>query len=187
MTCDEMRRLIHGYVDGELDLVRSLEIEEHLRGCAACAQARDGLQALRDSLSAEALYYQPAASLQERIRGSLRPAAGRRVVRRTRSWRPLALAAAVAAGVLLTVGLLGHLSSRAREDRIVQEVVTSHARNVLAVHHVDVETSNRHVVKPWLNDKLGYSPRLADRADQEFLLLGGRLDFVDKRTVGVLV
>jgi len=29
---------LHGYLDGELDLVRSLEIEEHLKTCPDCAQ-----------------------------------------------------------------------------------------------------------------------------------------------------
>ena len=50
MDCEETRILIHGYVDGELDLVRSLEIEQHLRDCAACSEANQGLQALRDAL-----------------------------------------------------------------------------------------------------------------------------------------
>jgi anti-sigma factor RsiW len=186
VNCDETRHLIHGYVDGELDLVRSLEIEQHLRDCAACAQAREGLQALSDSLSAKGLYFKPAASLKDRIRGSLRQAAGAKRAARQRSWRPLALAAAVAAGVL-TVGLLRVASIRATEDRIIQDVVTGHARGVVAVHHVDVETSNRHEVKPWLNDKLGYSPNVPDLAGEGFKLLGGRLDLVDNRTVGVLV
>ena len=37
MTCETARLLIHPYIDGELDLSRSLELEEHVRGCAACA------------------------------------------------------------------------------------------------------------------------------------------------------
>ena len=38
---------MHGYLDEELDLVRSLEVEEHLRECSACAEALSRQQALR--------------------------------------------------------------------------------------------------------------------------------------------
>ncbi|MEA2638128.1 MAG: hypothetical protein QOE18_1185, partial [Chloroflexota bacterium] len=31
MNCPETQSLIHGYVDGELDLMTSLEIEQHLQ------------------------------------------------------------------------------------------------------------------------------------------------------------
>ncbi|MGH9968050.1 MAG: anti-sigma factor family protein [Pyrinomonadaceae bacterium] len=31
-------KLIHAYLDGELDLVRSLDIESHLHDCQTCAQ-----------------------------------------------------------------------------------------------------------------------------------------------------
>ena len=39
MICREVQELIHGYVDGELDLVRNLEMERHLHECASCAGA----------------------------------------------------------------------------------------------------------------------------------------------------
>ena len=38
MDCSHTQSLLDTYLDGELDPVRSLEIEEHLHGCAACAQ-----------------------------------------------------------------------------------------------------------------------------------------------------
>ena len=39
MTCQDMQHLMHGYLDGELDLVRNREMEGHLQTCPACAQA----------------------------------------------------------------------------------------------------------------------------------------------------
>ena len=36
LNCDDARALVHAYVDGELDLARSLEFERHLEGCADC-------------------------------------------------------------------------------------------------------------------------------------------------------
>ena len=49
MTCSEFPTLLHGYMDGELDLVRNVEIEEHLRTCGACSQAYRAQLALRSA------------------------------------------------------------------------------------------------------------------------------------------
>ena len=60
MSCQENAALIHGYLDGELDLVHSLRFEDHLRECAECAQKYRSLQALRTAVRGGGLYFQPA-------------------------------------------------------------------------------------------------------------------------------
>ena len=72
MNCAEARQLLHGYADGELDLVRSLEVEEHLRECSGCAEALGQQQALRSALRQEALYHRAPAHLAGRLRATLR-------------------------------------------------------------------------------------------------------------------
>jgi len=47
MSCQETQSLIHGYMDGELDLVRSLEFERHLNGCEVCALAYERHKSLQ--------------------------------------------------------------------------------------------------------------------------------------------
>jgi anti-sigma factor RsiW len=189
VNCEETRNLIHGYVDGELDLVRSLAIEQHLHECAACSEAHGGLQSLR----AGALYLTSPPSLKRRIQASLRK------VDRTRSrtliapGRILALAASVAAAVLLTWGSIHFLSTRADEDRLAQLAVSSHVRSFMAPKPFDKESSDRHVLKPWLNDKLGFSPDVADQTakpglvEHGFRLEGARIDYLDNRLVAALV
>src|SRR5262245_2366525 len=71
LHCDEMNDLVHGYVDGELDLVRSLEIEKHIEECSTFSRAVETLQALRSRFSSADLYRRAPAGLRERIHQSL--------------------------------------------------------------------------------------------------------------------
>ncbi|HEY3341319.1 MAG TPA: zf-HC2 domain-containing protein, partial [Anaerolineae bacterium] len=75
MNCQEALQFIHGYVDGELDLLKSLEIEQHLQDCAACASAYRNLTTLQAALKDSALYYQSPAGLRQRVRAQVQQAA----------------------------------------------------------------------------------------------------------------
>src|SRR5207253_1775960 len=75
MTCAETRNLLNAYVDGELDLVHSLQIEQHLQGCAACSQAYKNQQALGAAIGASSLYFAAPVGLHKRIQESVRQAA----------------------------------------------------------------------------------------------------------------
>lgn len=187
MNCEEIHDLLHGYVDGELDLVRSLEIERHLQQCAACSGAVQRHLALRTALNGAALYQRPPAQLGERIRSSLRQANGRRPTLLSRSRRPLALAASLAVVALVAWGVLRLLSPAAAEDRLVQEVVADHIRSLLPGHLLNVESSDQHTVKPWFQGRVDFSPPVKDLTDQGFPLLGGRLEYLDNRNVAALV
>ena len=47
MNCTEAQKLINPYIDGELDLVNSLAVEQHLHDCAGCARIYQNRTALR--------------------------------------------------------------------------------------------------------------------------------------------
>jgi anti-sigma factor RsiW len=197
--CQENGTLIHGYLDGELDLVNALRVEDHLRECATCAQTYGGLQTLRSAVRGGGLYFQPAGDLAERLHSALQKAAGagrpvpasmREAARRPRlwSWQAVAgLAACFAIGAVVVLRFAPGSSRSSQGEIVAQEVLASHVRSLMASHLTDVPSSDQHTVKPWFNGKLDFSPPVRDLSAQGFPLVGGRLDYLEGRPVAALV
>jgi anti-sigma factor RsiW len=184
VNCTETRELLHGYVDGELDLMPHLEIERHLQGCPACAAAVNEQQALRTTLRDPSLAYRAPASLAARIRASL-PKPNRPPV--LLSWHWLAAAAALVVVALGVWSAVHALSGGSSEELLAHDVVANHVRSLMANHLLDVASSNQHVVKPWFSGQVSFAPAVKDLADQGFALAGGRLDYLDNHNVVALV
>ena len=188
MRCPETQTLIHGYVDGELDLIKCLEIEQHLEACPACAQAHAGLQAVRVAVQNSSLYFQAPPGLAKRVQSSVRGASRADRIPGVSARRLLAVAASLALVTAGGWGLLRALSVRSADVFLTQELVASHVRSqMLPSHQFDVASSDAHTVKPWFEGKLDFSPPVKDRVDQGFPLIGGRLDYLHGRAVAALV
>ena len=68
MNCSQTQHLLHAYLDGELDLVRHLEIEHHLADCAGCTEAYESHRALHNVLASPALYARTLGASMRRAR-----------------------------------------------------------------------------------------------------------------------
>lgn len=185
MSCQQTHELIHGYLDGELDLVTSIEIEKHLADCQACAQNYEALRGLQSRLRDDSLRFEPPAKLEKRLHSALRREAEPRspIFR----WRWAVVAASLFAAVVIIATVVMISSRQSRDDVLAQEVVASHVRSLMANHLTDVPSSDRHTVKPWFDGKLDFSPSVKDLSQQGFSLYGGRLDYIGNRPVAALV
>ena len=68
MNCNEAGTLVATFADGEIDSVQGRSIEQHLRGCAACAAKHQTVLALRAQIRAEVPYFPAPPALRERVR-----------------------------------------------------------------------------------------------------------------------
>ena len=187
MDCKDAQKLLDGYVDRELDLVHSLEIENHLRECVVCSGRHESNQALRSALSNPALYFKAPADLQRKLESSLRRKTEPEVPTRIRGWRWLNAAVPVALAAIVILIAVPLLRGPSNDEILTREIVSSHVRSLIVDHLADVASSDEHTVKPWFAGKLNYAPTVVDLKNHGFPLIGGRLDYVDNRPVAALV
>ena len=184
MTHDEIRELLHGYVDCELDLFNTREVEQHLRDCDECRSMDEQIRGLREALTSDGPAYRAPAGLRRSIRTALRREA-RADEKKLPAWLIFATGAAFAA-VILGFALFQKIGN-SHQDAIVDQVVANHVRSLLATHLVDIASSDQHTVKPWFGGKVDFAPDVHDFAMSGFPLVGGRLDYLNGKTVVALV
>jgi anti-sigma factor RsiW len=193
VSCKLTQRFVPGYLDGELDLSRTIEMETHLQVCVECARELERQQALRAALQRGSLAYAAPAALRERIQSSLRASSGADFQESKIKWPSLnfwQLAGAFALLALISISgwqWTARLRAPSSDQRLAAEVFSSHVRSLEGNHLMDVVSTDQHTVKPWFDGKLDFSPPVEDLASDGFPLVGGRLDYLEGRQVAALV
>jgi anti-sigma factor RsiW len=178
---DPSELLVHAYLDGELDPVNALAVNQRLRESPVLAAEAERVRLLQQRLKELPRERAPEA-LRIRIASSVGHARNRS---NGPSWR------ALAASVLVTAMISSSsawLVVGSQAPNLVEDVLVSdHIRSLMARDPVDVASSDRHTVKPWFNGKVVSSPRVVDLAKEDFPLVGGRVDVVGRTPVATLV
>lgn len=100
------------------------------------------------------------------------------------------MATGALAGCILTVVtfLAGSVAfDRRTTEDLASAAVAAHVRATLGNQLTQVASSDQHTVKPWLSARLDYSPPVQDFAAEGFPLVGGRIEYLDRHPVAVLV
>ncbi len=183
--------LLHAALDNELDAAGAIEVERMLAADQELAAEYARLEALRKTIRAHAPREKAPESLRARVMAAVEEtdAAHRETVARSwrnpPSWR--VFGGSIAATVALTIGLQSLISSVGAPDSLTPSIVAGHMRSQISGRPVDVISSDRHTVKPWLAGKLPVAAVVVDLANEGFPLLGGRIDIVANAAVPTLV
>ncbi|TIP51970.1 MAG: anti-sigma factor [Mesorhizobium sp.] len=213
----DMTLMIHALVDGELDAAAALAVERRIAADPELAAEHARLVALRDAVASlprptvsdaflariaaiaevkgagEGDVTQPAAMTAEPQQSSQQQQ-GNVIAMRPRGvrwfnsfdWRQMA--ASIALTAVLASGATQWLTTADNgAESFAVAVANGHRRSLLAATPVDIVSSDRHTVKPWLDGRIGVSPAAPDMAKDGYALLGGRVEVIGDRPMPALV
>jgi len=186
---DDDLMLLNALADAELDAGAAMALERRLATEPALAAEFDRIMALKERVAG---LERPVVTSEFEARmaalGTAQPAVGS-VVRRGASifegWR--AVAATIVVTAFIASGATHLIEVQHTGFSMEDAVAGSHRRSLLATNPVDIASSDRHTVKPWLDAKLGISPPATDLVAQGYPLIGGRVDVLGSDTVPTLV
>jgi anti-sigma factor RsiW len=186
MTCQQTNSLLNAYVDGELDSVGTMAVETHIRGCASCLTDVENLHGLAAAIENGALRFKAPACLKRDVRAAIR-AANPEAKSFVFYWRWASVLASAVLIIAVTWAGTAYSARSSEETLLLNDIVSSHIRSMMANHVTDVSSSDSYNVKTWFSGKLDYSPPAKDLAEQGFRFIGCRLDYLDNRSVAALV
>ena len=134
-----------------------------------------------------ALTYRVPPDLREKILAMTSRKSSRFVQFRSLTW--MMGSEAVICLTLIFTFEVGRISSTnsSTSEITMQEAVAGHVRSLMANHLSDVLSTDQHMVKPWFEGKLDFSPAVKDLKEMDFPLVGGRLDYISNRPVAAIV
>jgi anti-sigma factor RsiW len=190
MSCQEIHELLDGYVDSELDVVTTLQFERHLKECASCHARYQQYEQFTRTVQTHLPRFDAPAGLEARVRAQLGLAASTytgKTANAFADWSRWAVAASLIGLFILTGTLFTLFNRRADRGVLAEQVVSNHIRSLMANHLSDVASTDQHTVKPWFSGKLDFAPVVVDLSPEGFPLTGGRLDYLNNRSVAALV
>lgn len=187
MDHNQAKELLPAYLDQELGLSDAIAVERHLSSCTECQREFAEQSGVSAQLRKSTAYFEAPPHLAQRINMAL--PVERSHPTRFNSWNLNWISAGAVMATLLALVWSGslYLTLPSAQDRLVEELISSHVRSLQVDHLSDVASSDQHTVKPWFHGKLDFSPPVVDLTLKEFPLVGGRLDYLNDRTVAVLV
>ena len=184
MDCAECRAHLSADLDQELDDRKTQTLQNHLAACVNCRQEYAALHGLSAHIRAHAPYREAPAHLAAHVMDSV-PA--QQFVPRAASWKAWSLGVVFASLLAFGASVSLYLAVPTSQQQLANEVLASHVRSLQVDHLSDVASSDRHIIKPWFNGKLDFSPQVIDYTTEGFTLIGGRLDYINQKNVVVLV
>ena len=174
-------------LDGELDAGGMLAFE---RACAADPQLAADFSRAK-ALDAALRRAAPVEPAPAELRARMAALAAPRLSWRERFSVPSfsaanwgAMAASLLVGVIAGAGALSLRPPASSPDRAL---VSAYVRTQIGGQSVDIVSSDRHVVKPWLAGRAPLAVAALDLASSGFPLAGGRVEVIDGKVVPTLV
>jgi anti-sigma factor RsiW len=191
MLCPDSLR-VQAYFDGEADAVTAADIERHMELCDECRTLHRDLEQLRIVLRRDLPQTPIPPTLRARVMRALDKESSIGALQRPGrpSWRtrPFWIGATSGLGMAAVAASLAFLLlSPQLTTPMVDELLDAHVNSLLSTHLIDVESTDKHTVKPWFAGHTDVSPLVADFEPQGYKLVGGRVDYLEHQRAAAVV
>lgn len=201
MNCAHATRLLDAWIDDELDARTAGDMGLHVRDCTDCSKLLQRRTQGRAVLRRQAPRWQAPETLRRAVVGEIEShAPGQRgqdtvlsrrgpgTLAATLRWR-LGGALGVALAIALASGVAGYRlaqpPSPVADDTLV---IASHVASLAeGARLIDVASTERHVVKPWFQGRVDFSPPVRDLSQHGYTLAGARLEQLGERPASAIV
>lgn len=186
MECDLIEKNIESYLDGELTLSDRRDFEDHISDCRSCTDKLESIRAIQGMVRSTDFANTPS-SLKSNIQNHLRDYTGEDSKAFSLfNWLGFG-GGALAVGSLATWVIMTFMLAAPLQMQLADEIISSHVRSLMVDHVTDIKSTDKHTVKPWFNGRVDLSPPVQDLKSAGFVLVGGRLDYIQGKTVSALV
>jgi len=198
VNCARLKQMLDALLDGELDRRTTDEMKSHLADCPDCVALKSAREQLRGRLAEGDLSYTLAPATRQRLLAvmatpSPAPAIKRPLRTPQLTWlQALGLAAGAAAmaavvSATLTLQMSGREATMPTTQQALDEIARHHASSLARASPVDVVSSDTHVIKPWFQGKIDFTPAVRDLTSLGYRLRGARLDSLSGRAAVAVV
>jgi anti-sigma factor RsiW len=194
MPCAETSLRLEAYFDGELDAISAADLEGHIGECAECREQLEDLENLRRSLRRDLGFDRATPEFRARVAAALDREAAvepeepdvrpRAPTHGPSFWRGVV---AGMGGLAVAASMVFLIGAPVSVNPLFNDLVNAHVRSLMPAHLIDVESTDRHTVKPWFAGHADVSPAVFDFADAGYRLVGGRADYFDRQRAAVVV
>ncbi len=189
LACQDCERYLEAFLDQELDVKESLDMQAHLRSCPACMELAEAERACQRFIREQAYETPlPDAMKSQMIRRAMDGITGRSAVvePRTTWWewlctwiRPKDFALGMVSAAAILLVLFGPFSLWPQgdntADRFLAEASMAYRANQRHPMPLEVSASDDKEVADWFSRRLTYSFKVPCITDTATKLLGGRL------------
>lgn len=191
--CDETRRYVDAWVDGELDPGAALIVETHLARCGACREEADAIRTIKAALAASREGHAAPGALRSRLMAALDAEDQEKVaVEQSSKRRKHATGFVLAAAAMTTVAFAtgwrgsingtGPVAGAAMMPPLLDDIAQRHARNL----PVEVTGSEPTQVANFFTGRLDIPVRPVHFRGVPARLLGARISNVSDRMAAAL-
>ncbi len=191
MECNEVIALLDPLIDGELTGNDERNLTAHIAKCASCKAELADMRKLQSDLKKATAFSAPDSlrvNIQQKINeesllthsfwSNIKPL-----------FTPITKPAFTHTGAALFGALLVFfiIQQPFKTNSLRSEIFNAHINSLVDNNLIEVKSNDKHTVRPWFAGKIKFSPYVPDLKEYGFILLGGRVDYLQDKKVAVLI